>query len=100
VGPSGFRPWQNDEMRAAIDRRIAIAAGVIPPGAERAERGSLPTFLTAATWVEFHNSLDDPTGPLYLASHVPRTRSSLIRAELRALFIVFLLMLSKRPTWR
>jgi hypothetical protein len=53
-------------MRAAIDQRVRVSGRsfrVIPvllPGAERAERSSLPTFLAATTWVEFHNSLDDP----------------------------------------
>jgi hypothetical protein len=65
VGPSGFGPWQNEEMRAAIDRRVGDSGKhfrVIPvllPGAERAERSSLPTFLVATTWVEFRDSLDD-----------------------------------------
>jgi len=50
---------------AAIDRRIRESARrfrVIPvllPGAERAKRSSLPTFLAATTWVEFRDSLDD-----------------------------------------
>ena len=54
-------------MRVAIDRRVRGSGRsfrVIPvllPGAERAERSSLPTFLAATTWVEFHKSLDDPT---------------------------------------
>ena len=69
VGPSGFGPWQNEEMRAAIDRRVHDSDSgrrfrVIPvllPGAKRAERSSLPTFLAATTWVEFPDSLDDPT---------------------------------------
>jgi len=66
VGPSGFGPWQNEEMRAAIDQRVRDSDRrfrVIPvllPGARRAERSSLPTFLVATTWVEFSNSLDDP----------------------------------------
>jgi tetratricopeptide (TPR) repeat protein len=66
VGPSGFGPWQNEEMRAAIDQRVRDSGRrfrVIPvllPGAKRAERSSLPTFLAATTWVEFHDSLDDP----------------------------------------
>ena len=66
VGPSGFGPWQNEEMRAAIDRRVSDTNRrfrVIPvllPGAKRAERSSLPTFLAATTWVEFRDSLDDP----------------------------------------
>jgi hypothetical protein len=65
VGPSGMGPWQNEEMRAAIDRRVDESDRrfrVIPvllPGAERAERSSLPTFLAAMTWVEFRDSLDD-----------------------------------------
>jgi hypothetical protein len=32
---------------------------VLLPGAERAERSSLPTFLAATTWVEFRETLDD-----------------------------------------
>jgi TIR domain len=66
VGPSGFGPWQNEEMRAAIDRRVRDSGSrfrVIPvflPGAKRAERSSLPIFLAATTWVEFPDSLDDP----------------------------------------
>jgi TIR domain len=66
VGPSGFGPWQNEEMRAAIDQRVRDSGRrfrVIPvllPGAGRAERSSLPTFLAATTWVEFPDSLDDP----------------------------------------
>jgi hypothetical protein len=58
VGPSGLGPWQNEEMRAAIDQRVRESARrfrVIPvllPGAERAERSSLPTFLAATTWVD------------------------------------------------
>src|SRR5580700_1458067 len=65
VGPSGLSPWQNEEMRAAIDRRVRDSGRcfrVIPVlllGAERAERSSLPTFLAATTWVQFRDSLDD-----------------------------------------
>jgi TIR domain len=65
VGPSGVGPWQNEEMRAAIDQRVRDSGRryrVIPvllPGAERAERSSLPTFLAATTWVEFRDALDD-----------------------------------------
>jgi len=68
VGPSGTGPWQNEEMRAAIQRRVNDRqAGerpfrVIPvllPGAERGERSHLPTFLAATTWVEFRQTLDN-----------------------------------------
>lgn len=65
IGPGGTSPWQNEEMRAALDRRVAEGwqkFRVIPvllPGAERGERGRLPAFLTANTWVEFRQTLDD-----------------------------------------
>jgi hypothetical protein len=72
VGLGGFGAWQNEEMRAAIDRRVREAnetlaeSGrpfrVIPvllPGAERPERSKLPTFLVTTTWVKFRGSLDD-----------------------------------------
>lgn len=68
IGLSGSGPWQNEEMRAAIQRRVeAHHAGeqpfrVIPvllPGAERLERSRLPAFLVTTTWVEFRQTLDD-----------------------------------------
>lgn len=63
IGPGEIGPWQNAEMRAAIDRRVSQGQfRVIPvllPGGKRAERSSYPTFLTQTTWVEFADSLDD-----------------------------------------
>ena len=63
VGSSGIGPWQNEEMRAAIDRRVSHKDGfrVIPvllPGVQREERSRLPPFLVATTWVEFRRTLD------------------------------------------
>jgi WD40 repeat protein len=63
IGPRGISPWEHEEMRAAIEQRVADRTfRVIPvllPGAERGERGRLPAFLTRTTWVEFRESLDD-----------------------------------------
>ena len=63
IGPSGLGPWQNAEMRAAIDRRVSKGDfRVIPvllPGAQRDQRSRYPTFLTQTTWVEFRDALDD-----------------------------------------
>jgi hypothetical protein len=67
VGPSGISPWQHEEMRLAINRRVrqASPAGfrVIPvflPGAAPVQTAAaLPDLLTATTWVEFHASLDE-----------------------------------------
>jgi tetratricopeptide (TPR) repeat protein len=65
IGSGGLGVWQNEEMRAAIDQRVAEGQEpfrVIPvllPGTDRPERGKLPAFLRATTWVEFRQSLDD-----------------------------------------
>lgn len=64
IGPLGISPWEHEEMRAAVEQRVADRTfRVIPvllPGAERGKRGRLPAFLTRTTWVEFRESLDDP----------------------------------------
>jgi energy-coupling factor transporter ATP-binding protein EcfA2 len=65
IGPSGISPWQDEEMRAAISKRVRQKDNefrVIPvllPGGTREERSRLPEFLIASTWVEFRNSLDE-----------------------------------------
>lgn len=63
IGSSGMGPWQNEEIRTSINRRVNTDGfRVIPvllPGAERDRRSSLPTFLTTTTWVQFQNTLDD-----------------------------------------
>lgn len=63
IGPGGISPWENEEMRAAIEQhssnRTFRVIPVLLPGAERGERGRLPAFLTRATWVEFRQGLDD-----------------------------------------
>ena len=43
IGPSGIGPWQNEEMRASIDRRVGKGDFRVVPVA--AGRRWLPTFL-------------------------------------------------------
>jgi hypothetical protein len=68
VGPTGVGPWQNEEMRVAIARRIEDRSRtfrvlpVLLPGAERGKRSNLPRFLVATTWLEFRQSLDEADG--------------------------------------
>lgn len=63
LGAGGLGPWQSEEMRAAIDRRVSTADGsfrVIPvllPGTKR--KNGLPAFLSSATWVEFSQNIND-----------------------------------------
>ena len=67
VGPTGIGPWQHEEMREAIDKRVRSRGGgkpfkVIPvllPDANRGDRSSLPRFLVATTWIEFRHSVED-----------------------------------------
>jgi WD40 repeat protein len=64
LGPKGFGSWENEEMRAALSRRVSEAEyRVIPvllPGANLPDRGRLPRFLSRLTWVDFRPGLDDP----------------------------------------
>lgn len=63
LGPSGFGTWENEEMRAALNRRVSDqefrVIPVILPGASLPERGRLPPFLGRLTWVDFRNGTDD-----------------------------------------
>ncbi len=64
IGPGGLSPWQSEEMRAAIARRVHETKGlfrlipVLLPGANR-DVVSDVQFLSAASWVEFTRSIDD-----------------------------------------
>jgi WD40 repeat protein len=61
LGATG--PWQNEEMRAALQNQVEGGAlRVIPvllPDAARPDRSRLPTFLARRTWIEFHGTIED-----------------------------------------
>jgi tetratricopeptide (TPR) repeat protein len=63
LGPSGIGPWENEEMRSAIEERVQDKnRRVIPvllPGAPDNKDLNLPRFLRRATWVDFRSGLDD-----------------------------------------
>jgi hypothetical protein len=64
LGPSGTGPWQNEEMRVALDRRFhqhEKKLSVIPvllPGAKTAGRLNLPSFLLQSPLLEFRSTDD------------------------------------------
>ncbi len=64
-GPYGLGPWQNEEMRLGLQRRVNSRElklrllPVILPGGQRAKESDLPGFLQSTTWVEFSKSIDD-----------------------------------------
>ena len=65
MGPGALPPWQNEQVRIAIDQRVRGSRGalrIVPillPGARREQRSKLPVFLVSTTWVEFGDSLDN-----------------------------------------
>jgi hypothetical protein len=63
LGPAALGPWENEEMRLALDKRTRNPAfRVIPvllPNAQMPEKGPLPDFLRRVTWVDFRVGLDD-----------------------------------------
>jgi tetratricopeptide (TPR) repeat protein len=63
LGPNGIGPWENEEMRSAIETRVSDKSRrVIPvllPGAPDPSQKPLPPFLRRLTWVDFRAGLDD-----------------------------------------
>jgi hypothetical protein len=63
LGPSGIGPWENEEMRSALEERVRDKSRRVIPvpllGAQMPERGRLPRFLSRLTWVDFRGGLDD-----------------------------------------
>lgn len=65
LGPTGISPWENEEMRSALEERVHDKTRrVIPvllPGAPDPRDRPLPRFLRRMTWVDFRSGLDDET---------------------------------------
>jgi TIR domain len=63
LGPDGLGPWENKEMRAALEERVRTKSfRVIPvwlPGAKPKHEKTLPRFLRRLTWVDFRGGLED-----------------------------------------
>lgn len=63
IGPHGLGPWENEEMRSALEERVHNPQfRVIPvllPGAQQPMMRSLPAFMRRLAWVEFEDDLDD-----------------------------------------
>jgi tetratricopeptide (TPR) repeat protein len=63
VGPSTISPWENEEMRSALEEHVHDKSRrVIPvllPGAPDSRDLKLPRFLKRLTWVDFRGGLHD-----------------------------------------
>jgi hypothetical protein len=67
LGPKGIGPWQNEEMRTAIEERVSKqtirVVPVLLPGAVRpGQESKLPRFLRRLTWVDFQQNWNDALG--------------------------------------
>ncbi|MFN7929263.1 MAG: TIR domain-containing protein [Blastocatellia bacterium] len=63
LGPNGLGPWENEELRAALDDRVRNQEfRVIPallPGADPQNREAVPRFLRRLMWVDFRSGWSD-----------------------------------------
>jgi hypothetical protein len=71
-GPSGLGPWQHEEMRTALERRVKeLDYRVIPVLLPRcANPEKMPLFLRRMTWVDFRNGLTDQDALQYLIAGI------------------------------
>lgn len=61
VGPTGFGPWQNMELRSFLDEFVRRNCPVIPVILESSPvTPQLPRFLRDMTWVDFRQEDPDP----------------------------------------
>lgn len=74
VGPHNISPWENEEMRSAIEERVRDKKRrVIPvllPGAPDNKALKLPRFLKRLTWVDLRTGINDEDGFHRLASGI------------------------------
>ena len=65
LGVGGIGPWENEEMRAALNIRVRRKGFRVIPvlltDAKLPEAGMLPLFLSGLTWVDFRSGLDNST---------------------------------------
>jgi hypothetical protein len=59
IGPSGPAPWENEEMRAAVEERAHNRSFRVIPVLLPGTAPDLPRFLRRLTWCDFRAGLDD-----------------------------------------
>ena len=64
LGPNGIGPWQNEELRSALEERVSKQTirvlPVLLPGASRPrEESKIPRFLRRLSWVVFRNKWNE-----------------------------------------
>jgi len=64
LGTGGITPWQNEEMRSAIndrvsDQSIRVIPVLLPSATQPQNKKAIPRFLKRLSWLEFGNSVED-----------------------------------------
>ena len=74
LGPAELGPWENEEMRLALDKRtgnpVFRVIPVLLPNTQMPDKGPLPGFLRRVTWVDFRGGLDDADAFHHLVSGI------------------------------
>jgi len=107
LGPNGLGPWQNEEMRAALDERVAQGTiRVVPvllPGRDRSQiKKDIPRFLRRLTWVDFQNTVDDEDALQKLVCGItgtPPGRTSYGKISRPGVFTRLKARLRRQPGW-
>ena len=106
LGPNGLGPWENEEMRSALEDRVHDKSfRVIPvllPGANPKRSATLPRFLRRLTWVDFRQGLNDQGAFRYLVAGIcgnPPGRSSIAKVPSSCLGFMIVHALPPAPTF-
>ena len=64
VWPNTISPWENEEMRSALEVRMhdktrRVVPVLLPGAPDKLTICKLPRFLSRLTWVDFRTGLDD-----------------------------------------
>jgi len=85
VGPNTISPWENEEMRSALETRVHDQARrVVPvllPGALDSRELKLPRFLSRLTWVDFRGGLEDKNALYRLYSGIQGIQPGIDKKE-------------------
>jgi tetratricopeptide (TPR) repeat protein len=125
VGPNTISPWENEEMRSALEERVRDKSRrVIPvllPGAPDNRDLKLPRFLTRLTWVDLRININEDAlyllycgikgiapeqgigkkntiGSLPIGSHIPFLRNHLFTGREKELEGIANSLLGKKPS--
>jgi len=64
IGPNGIGPWQNEEMRVALEDRVQgkqlrVVPAVLPDAHRPQKESELPRFLRRLAWIDFRDIKDE-----------------------------------------